>query len=189
MRAYSLTLAVNAQQSIDVSGNFFRIVSASAGVKLSVQMGTGPYTPMDAGNAIKLERTEFTRLTVKSSVAQTVVIVAGYGTMYDDQQSVSVTSSATITPGNTLDNGGDVSLVALATTAVRAADAKQLAVIIKADIANTATIRVGTTAVGAAKGYPLEPGESVTIATTAAIAAYNPDAAAQNVHVLPVRNV
>jgi len=189
MRSYSLTLAVNAPQSIDAQGNFFRIVSASASATVSVQMDTGPYTPMEAGNAIKLERGEFGRLTLKSAVAQTVVIVAGFGTMYDDQQAVTVNANATVAPGNTLDNGGDVSLAATATTSVRAADANQLAVIIKADIANTATIRVGTTAVGAAQGYPLEPGESVTIATTAAIAAYNPDAAAQNVHVLPVRNI
>jgi len=189
MRSYSFVLLANAPQSMDVPGNFFRIKSASAAASVSVQVGTGPFTSLDEGDAIKFERSEFGRLTVKSTVAQTVVIIAGFGTMFDDSQAVSVTASATIAPGNTLDNGGDVSLLAVASTAIRGADASALAVTIKADIANTATVRIGTTGVGAAGGYPLEPGESVTIATTAAIAGYNPNVAAQNVHVLPVRNV
>jgi len=50
-------------------------------------------------------------------------------------------------------------------------------------------VRIGTTGVAAATGYPLEPGETLVISTTAAISGYNADAAAQNIHVLPLRTI
>ncbi|MBL1277449.1 MAG: hypothetical protein COB30_015315 [Ectothiorhodospiraceae bacterium] len=189
MRSYSLTLLANASQKIDVPGDFFRIKSASASSAVLVQVGTGPFTSLDEGEAIKFERNEFSQLTIKSAVAQTVVLIIGYGVMFDDSPVVSVVGTVSMEPANTLDNGGDVSLLAAAETAIRAADASVLSVVVKADIANTVAVRIGTTGVAAATGYPLEPGETLVISTTAAISGYNADAAAQNIHVLPLRTI
>lgn len=65
----------------------------------------------------------------------------------------------------TLNNGSETSLVAVDTTRVEA--------IIVAGTTNTVAIRIGKTGqVGAARGAALQPGQSITLNTSAAIYGY-----------------
>lgn len=193
MSDQTITLLAGGQQEIQTTGKFYYIYSASASGAVGLRFSGGETISRVAGQGAEVP--PGARSVIVSSVlAQTIVILFTDFQFQNDQVSVAVTSSATIAPGNTLDNGGDVSLLSGAgpgaSTAIRAADANALSVTVKADVSNTETVRIGTTGVGAAGGYPLAPGESVTIATTAALAGYNPSTTtAQNVHVLPVRQV
>ena len=75
----------------------------------------------------------------------------------------------------TLNNGSETSLVAVDTTRVEA--------IIVAGTANTVAIRIGKTGqVGAARGAALQPGQSITLNTSAAIYGYA-SAASQTVSI------
>lgn len=65
----------------------------------------------------------------------------------------------------TLNNGSETSLVAV--------DATRVEAIIVADPANTVAIRIGKTGqVGASRGAKLQPGQSITLNTSAAIYGY-----------------
>jgi hypothetical protein len=185
------TQSFTAGQEIPVStaGQFLHILSAADPVQVSID--DGEFITLTQGQGVE---TNFQKLRIKSATAQSIQWVTGAGRFVDAAANVNVSTSATVAPGNTLDNGGDVSLIAGAgpgaTTAIRGADANALTVIIKADAANTETVRIGTTGVNSSQGYPLAPGESVALSTTAAIAGYNPSTTdAQNVHVLPVRDL
>lgn len=188
MRSYSYTLGAGQVQQQNVPGRHFRVLESTGA--LYVSFNNGPEVKFLAGQGVTFDSAPFVEIRLRSLVAQSVLVVAGEGEYHDANENISVTSSATIAPGNTLPVGGDVSVAAISSVVISAAVASNLAVIIKADIANTETVRVGGSGVGAAGGYPLEPGESMTIATTAIIAAYNPSATvAQNIHVLPIRNI
>ena len=54
---------------------------------------------------------------------------------------------------------------------------------------NITAIRVSGATAAAATGHELEPGDSITLATTALVSAYNPHSGAQSVSVLPLREV
>lgn len=199
MSDVTLTLGAGGVQEVQATGKFWYVYAATGTVGLRFDGGDLIYREQSQGGSIpninaNAQGIRSTRLRVSSATAQTVTLSFSDSPIQNDRDDVSVVTTASITPGNTLDNGGDVSLLAGAgpgaTTAIRGADANALTITVKADIANTETVRVGTTGVGAAQGYPLEPGESVSLSTTAAIAGYNPSTTtAQNVHVLPVRHV
>lgn len=189
----SITLGAGGVQEIPFIGRYFYVYSASASGTVGLRFAGGDTIYREASQGGEV--TPGARsVRVSSVLAQTIVLIFQDSPIQNDVDNVAVAVTANVTPGNTLDNGGDVSLVAGAgpgaTTTIRAADANALSVLVKADIANTETVRVGTTGVGAATGYPLDPGESVSISSTALIAGYNPSTTtAQNVHVLPVRQV
>lgn len=117
---------------------------------------------------------EFTVVTIKSLVAQTVEFTVSDEKQDEGRDDVAVTTTASITPGNTFEGVADVALVAVTATQIIAADATRLGVIIKNPSSNTASVRIGASgSVGAAQGVELEPGESMPVATTAAVYGYS----------------
>ena len=73
----------------------------------------------------------------------------------------------------TIADAVDVTLTAATATAILAADATRREAIIVADPANTANIRIGLLAtVAVDHGAVLQPGASITLTTTAAIAGF-----------------
>lgn len=130
----------------------------------------------------------FSRVTIKSLVAQTVEFVVSEEKQEEGRDDVAVTTTASITPGNTFEGVADVALVAITATQIIAADSTRLGVIIKNPSTNTASVRIGASgSVGAAQGIELEPGESIPIATTAAVWGYS--VPGQSVSVSVVREV
>lgn len=116
----------------------------------------------------------FKRITIKSLIAQTVEFVVSDEMQQEGRDDVAVTTTASITPGNTFEGVADVALVAITATQIIAADATRLGVLIKNPSSNTASIRIGANgSVGAAQGIELEPGESIPVATTAAVWGYS----------------
>ena len=185
-RDYRLTFTGAGTQEVQARGRFLRVLDAPSS-SIFIQPSHGSELERRAGQSINVER-PFHRIRVRSTVAQTVRIQVADTRQDDDQETVNVNATATITPGNTLPTGGDVSIPALTSATVAAGDANQLAVSIT-NISNQ-ELRIGGVGVGAASGEPLVPGEKKTIATTAAVACYNPHATeAKSVAVLPLRNV
>lgn len=78
-----------------------------------------------------------------------------------------------VSKATTLSDASDAIVVQGAAAAqIVAAAATRRWVIIKALVTNNQTVRVGTNAIGAARGYPLEPGEVINWDVTAALYAW-----------------
>ncbi len=183
-RDFSLTFGGAAEREIKAAGRYLRVLATpTADVFISIdggselQRGAGQQVHVPAG---------FTRFSVRSAVAQTVRISTSETSQDDARSNVALSVSATVAPGADVGNGGDVSILAASSAQVLAANLNRLAAIITNLTANTVAVRVGKAGVGAASGIPLDPGDSVTLATTAAIHVYNPHSGAQTVSALEV---
>lgn len=186
-RDYYETFTGAGTREIRARGRHLRILEAPAAV-VFVSLDGSSELERRAGQGINFG-TFFDRITIRSAVAQTVQVCVSDERQDDDQESVSVTVSATLTPGNTLGAGGDVAIPGASAAVVIAADADRLAVTIVNPVTNTDPVRVGGLGVGAAAGIELYPSDSYTLATTDAVYVYNGKASAQTVQVLPLRNV
>lgn len=186
-RDYYLTFGGAGSREIKARGRFLRVLDAPAA---SVFLAFDGSTELErrAGQGINFGGW-FERFTVRSTVAQTVLVCVSDERQDDDQESVSVSVAATLAPGNTLGAGGDVNIAGASSALLAAGDATRLALVVANPATNTDPVRVGGAGVGAASGIELSPGDSITLATTAAVHGYNPKAGAQTVQVLPVRQV
>lgn len=186
-RDYSLTFAIAGEREIKATGRYLYVLSTpSSDVFISIDGGSE--LQRGAGQAI-FDAGGFSRVTVRSPVAQTVLLSISDDQQFDSRSNVALTVSANVTPGDDLDNGGDVSCAAGVATQVLAADPTRLAAIIKNPDTNTATMRVGKAGVTATSGFPLEPGASVTLAYTGAIYVFNPGGSAETVSAIAVLDV
>ncbi len=179
MRSFQLNLQANVEQELGVVGNHFRILEATNDLYVSID--DSPYFKVKAGQGLTDNKDKFERLKVKSLVAQNALLIAGFGTFHDSNESISVTTSATVAPAATYNPLADVSVPAGASAALVSANLNRLSLIITNPTTNTATFRLGVPLdVSANKGAILEVGDSITLATTAAISAFNTGAVAES---------
>jgi D-lyxose ketol-isomerase len=89
--------------------------------------------------------------------------------MTDNRANLTATLTIGLSPANTFNDGGDVATASGAATVLLAADATRKTAVICNPSTNVATVRVGTSTVNAAKGIPLEPGESISLDCTCAL--------------------
>ncbi len=181
-----VALAAGVPRRYEIPGDWFHVLTAPV-ADLYVRFDDGERVPFPQGVGI---RRYYQSFELESATGQNLVALAGFGSVVDGRASVTgLTLNTQIAPGNTLDDGGDVSCGATAATQLLAADADRMYALIKNPSTNTVTVRVGTSAVAAASGVPLEPGETLPLATTAAIYAYNPDAGAVTIAAASVKDV
>lgn len=101
---------------------------------------------------------------------------------------VAVVEATAISKSSTVDDAADVTLTNGAETVLLASDATRREAVIVADPANTVDLRIGKTGqVGAARGARLQPGQMISVPTTAAIYGYA-SAAAQKVSLLILKD-
>lgn len=186
LRDFTLIFQANQEQELSVVGNFFGILNSENYLYFSIDGG-----PFVKRGARDFQTTEFSSLRAKSLVAQTALVIAGFGNFTSSSQTVAVVATATIENGNNTVALGDVVLVAGALTQIVAANANRKGVIIKALNGNDPSVfvRVGTGA-GAAAGAELGAGEAMPlIESTAAIDAFNPSALDFTVSILEVNKL
>lgn len=172
-----LTFSGAGEQEIQYTGRHIRVRAAPSGpVFLSLDGVPGEFERA-AGEQLNVQDRPFQRIRVRSAVAQTVHLVLADTPQDDNRVAVALSVAATIEPGAVLDDGGDVVCAAASTTLLLAGNPDRLYALVKNPSANSITVRVGTSGVGAANGTPLEPGETLPLATTAAVYAHNPDPA------------
>jgi hypothetical protein len=187
-REYVLTFSGAGSQPIQVKGRHLRVTEAPV-APVFVTLENGTEIKRAAGQGIN-DAGDFGRgrLLIRSTVAQSVRIIVAEEEQPDNAANISVAVSATVAPGATLESAADVAIPATSSDIVFAGDPNTKAVTVTSLDTNTDVIRVGETgAVGAARGHPLYPGDSVTLATTATVRAYNTGAGAQSVAVLAVK--
>ena len=188
MRDYPLNLNAGDIKEISVTGNTWSIMEATDDVYVSVD--NAPFIKRIKGQGLSYDVGVFKRLRIKSLVAQSVTIAAGQGRIIDKGTAVSVSTQANVKPGNTYSPGADVTVLAGSSAQLVAANANRLSVTITNKLSNSNTFRIGTpTTVGATVGDVLEPGESITIATTAALSAFNEGATDEALSVSEVEDI
>lgn len=182
-RDYSLTFAGAGEREFQAAGRYLRILATPA-APVFVALDSGSELERSAGQSVPVPE-GFSRVRVRSTVAQTVVVSVSEVDQDDKRSSVALSVSATVTPGDVVDNGGDVSVPATGAATAVAGDPDTLAVTVTSLDTNdqSAPLRVGTTGVGAASGTPIWPGDSITLATTATVRVYNPHGTTQTVAV------
>ena len=171
-----ITLAAGVPRAFNVAGDWFHVQTAPV-ADLVVRFDDGEPVRLDQGMGL---RRYYQRVELESATGQAVRVLVGFGSVVDGRASVTgLTLNTQIAPGNTLNDGGKVSCTAEAATQLLAADSDRLYALIKNPSTNTLTMYIGSSSVDADSGVPLEPGETLPIATTAAIYAYNasPDTA------------
>jgi hypothetical protein len=174
MTPLTITLAAGVGKSFDIGGDWFHVQTAPVD-DLVVRFDDGEPVKLSQGMGL---RRYYQRVELESATGQAVRVLVGFGSVTDGRASVTgLTLNTTIAPGNTFDDGGRVSCVHAARTQLLAADADRLYALIKNPSTNTLTMFVGTVGVTAASGVPVEPGETLPVATTAALYAWNADAA------------
>ncbi len=173
MTPYKFTLQAGVETSWEVNFDYFHVLLAPV-TDLLVRFDDGAPVNLYEGVGLRIYGSKFT---LESATGQTVVVLAGFGHVFDGRATANVNVSATVAAGNTFDNGGDVSCIHAARTQLLAQDALRTYALVKNASANTIIVRIGTVTVGATNGQPVEPGETLPLATTAALYAWNPDVA------------
>jgi hypothetical protein len=167
MTPIRVTLAAGVEQRFGIEGDWIACVTAPVGVTdLQARFDESELVPLPGGLGF---RRYYKQVTLYSATGGAFVCLAGFGSVADARATANVTVNTTVAPGASLNNGGDVACVSGVATVLLAADATRLYALVANSSANAATVRLGTAAVGAATGIPIEPGQTLPIATTAAI--------------------
>lgn len=173
MVTLTITLAANSPQQVGIDGDYFHVLRAPVN-DLKVRFDEDRQTSAYEGVGF---RRYYSRMELSSATGQAIEIMVGFGSVADARSTANVSVTANVAPGNTINDGGAVSCVHAAATQLLTADTTRLYAIIKNPSTNTLTMYIGTSAVNATKGVPVEPGETFPYAVTAAIYAYNADVA------------
>jgi hypothetical protein len=169
-------------------GNFFRLVTADAAVDVeffdetgqSLGGGTGVFGGFgtsqvsfssDTLDEVQKGKRAFSSVKITSATEQTVLAIVSNRPITYDRMSLS--GNVDVSKADVLDSLADDSIAAVTTELVSAADTTRRKAVITNLITNTDEVRVGDVGCGAANGTPLQPGESITLETTAAIYVYN----------------
>lgn len=183
MTPIRVNLTAGTPQRFDVAGDWVACITAAA-TDLTARFDQSEKVPLPAGLGF---RRYYKTIELESATGGIFVVLAGFGSVADARATVNANLTVNTAPGNTVPVGGDVALVAGVATVLCALDATRLAATVTNPSSAAASVRVGPAGVGAANGFLLEPGESVTIATTAALYGYS--AAGQTVSVGIVQQV
>lgn len=181
-----VTLPAGVPKRFGIAGDYFHVFQSAVSDLEASFDGDAP-TPVAEGVGF---RRYYNEIELRSATGGAVVVYAGHGSVGDGRATVTgLTLNTQIAPGNTFDNGGDVSVPDSSVELLIAADPDRLYAKIALPSDAIGPIRIGTSAVDANSGDLVEPGMSVPVATTAALYAYQTNGAPVTVVVSAVREV
>lgn len=172
-------------------GRFFKLITAANDVDVEFFSDGGEplakFEGVKAGLKVDIQKfyqgadplVGFGKVQITSAAAQTVACIVSRQPIDYDNVAVTVDVNAASANPTT----GDVSLLAAATTLIKAAGTRK-AILITNLSANAQIIRIGDSNAGVARGIELSPGMTAELATSGAVYGYNPGAAAQSVGIL-----
>jgi hypothetical protein len=187
-RTYPLSLQAGQELPFSVQGDFYAVIKAESPFTITfdesnriteAMEGTGGRFPGWYGS-----------VKVKSPVAQTVVIVLGFGEFWDNRASANFTVNTTVEPANKITPLAEVTIPASSSAQLAAANSnrKELRIGIKAD--QPGGVYLGDVNVGpAAPGGFIEEGGTDYMTTESAVYAYNAGPDPVVVHVVSLERV
>lgn len=181
LKTYNVKIPANGHVRMGIQGNFVSVTSASSTFRLETL--NGDRVVMREGKNVELTGFKELLLYDESGTENSLVIEAGIGKISDNEMSGSVGVSSP----STLSTAADKTLTADTASVISAADTSRREIMIRAPKTNTVNIRIGDSDVGAARGIELEPGQTITLTTAAAVYGY-PDGGDADVQVLEGSN-
>jgi len=187
MTPIRVTLTAGVPARWDIEGDWIACITEPNGVNdLTIRFDQSEKVPLPAGLGF---RRYYRTIELESAIGGAFVVLAGFGSVADARATSNVSVTATIAAGNTLDNGGDVTVANGAGSLLLAQDPLRNYASITSPSTNTGTVRIGNVGVGSNTGIPLEPGQTLSIGTTAAIYVRNDSGASQTLSAASVREV
>lgn len=191
MRPFTRVLTAGADSDIPARGNFIFVQAANLPIVLRAERreigakeGGGNDVEVQLSNRQKMRtRLDFDHIKIRNPNASsvTVTLIIGYGDFDAPLSTISTGGN------NTLADVADVTLGAAATSII-AADANRTKVHIKALATNTQNVRIGSGTVTATRGAQLQPGEGLTLETSAEVFGIREAAGTVDVTVTAERN-
>jgi len=177
------TVGAGQVQQVSITGSYLACIAASEsyfGIRLdnavSAQFAQGLKVRCSPGQ-------QFSSVWIDNTAGAgplTVTLAYGSGDLVDSR-------FIDVTPNlQSLLTQADVACAPGAQTELIGVDTNRQAVIVCNPIANPREVRVGDANTGAAQGYELSPGDSVTLATTQPVYVWNPHTAAMPVAAMSV---
>ena len=176
IRDYSLTFVGGDTQSLQVAGNFFRVLEAANAIQ--VEFDDSPKVTREEGQA---QIGDYTSIRITSAAPQSIRVSAGFGNVTDNRQTVNVAVTTNLDPAAVVNDITEVTVAAGATALVLAANVDRKRCMFQSSMNNDPTIiaRLGGATVSATKGLEFVAGVSTPhFMSTAAYYVHNPGAAA-----------
>lgn len=183
---YRFTIAAGDSIVVHAVGRY--VTCLEANIDFEIGIGSDALQFMTQGLTVEMAPGEvFTQVTLDNTGgAAPLVVRVGIGTGNLRDQRLTLTGSIDVSKGDALSTLADVALVAATATLISALDLTRREIIVTNLTGNTAVVRIGDSNVAAARGTPLQPGESIALDTTAAVHGYS--VPAQSVAVLEVKD-
>lgn len=175
----AILLAANEELPLSMTGSFVTVQEASTSMLLKIN--GGPTVTMEKGLTYRMPNgARFANLSAinTTGTAQTATLIIGDGEVKDSRLSGAVSIAS---PGG-ITTVADVNVPNAAATSVLAANTSRKEAFVSNPAAG-ADIRVGDSAVGAARGIIVKPGATLIIGTTGQLYVYQASGAAINVPV------
>lgn len=172
LSTYRNTIPAGGSLVIERMGNFVSCLYATA----DFTIGIDDAPPCDFGQGLSFvaERGDaFTsvRLENPSGAPVDFWLAVGIGTVLDARATFA--GALPVAAASALDTPADVTIATGGTALLLAANGARKTAIIKALLTNAGQVRVGDVNAGAARGLPLDPGESLTLDVSAALYCHN----------------
>ena len=133
---------------------------------------------MPLGQGLKISGVPYSKFLLTNAAQPGAYVLLVYGIegvpgSINIDNLVTLASTVGVTKSGNISTIGDVTTVAAVSTQFLAGSATRRSAIVKADSGNAGPVRIGDSNVGAARGINLQPGESISIDTTAALYYYD----------------
>lgn len=170
---YRLTIAIGDSVVVHAVGRY--VTCLEANIDFAIGIGSDALQFMAQGLTVEMAPGEtFDKIMLDNTGgASPLVVRVGIGTGNLRDQRLSLTGSIDVSKGDAFSTVADVLLTAAVATVIRAADTARREIIVTNLSANAAVVRIGDVNVAAARGTPIEPGESLILDTTAAVYGYS----------------
>lgn len=177
----SFTVPANGSVEFVRTASFLTVLDASAAFEISFD--NGPRSAMEAGLTLRTQD-DFQRVEIINTTGSvlTVKVGLGRGDVRDSRLTLSGSIQADIVAPDVLTTGAPVAAANAAVTLLAAADANRREVLAVVDLSAGGAVYIGGDAAAAAgEGLPVQPGQSLTLTTSAAVYVRNDTGAAVNV--------
>lgn len=181
---------------INLTGNVFWVINASAlgelaQVSFNEEFSGGDALPVGQGlyiSGIKYSKIYLTNVAAAGGFIDVVYTVTGTDLLTINNPIDDSLANVTVDVGDAIASAAHISTAAATVTLISAANTNRRRITISSLSTNTANIQIGPATIGAGDGLILEPGDSFTIESTAAVYYYTATAA-QTLSILEERSV
>jgi hypothetical protein len=173
MQPFNLTLLAGIPVSVNVEGDYCHVLTAPLGAGLWLRFDEGKSANYYEGVGL---RTLYDRVEMMSLADQDVVVLLGFGSVFDARATANLNVNSTIEPSNILLDHPQVTVPAGASIVLVAAASSRKELRIALKSTEPGGLYIGSASVATGTGGWIEPGQFDYLSIEAALWAFNPGA-------------